>query len=113
MYKERFTSPHALGVERLTGSHRGLYYTNEAQVEVEEEGKETPTTYYEYDVYEVDDVRNGNKVKNDLIEQVHPNGDEIKILRKTLAKLLQVQKKYDNTEFSEFKSYNELANGIE
>lgn len=113
MYKERFLSPHALGVEKLTGGNRGLYYTNETQVEVEEEGKDTPTTYYEYDVYEVDDVRNCNKVKNDLIEQVHPNGDEIKILRKTLAKLLQVQKKYDNAEFSEFKNYNELANSID
>ena len=111
MRQERFNEPHKQGLEKLTGDNTGLVYCNEhTEVVTDEEGKEK--TEYIYDVYEVNDARDPHKVKNEVIENEHPFGDETKILRKTLAKMLKAQKKYDNGDFAEFKQYNEFCEAI-
>ena len=76
----------------------------------DEEGNEK--TEYVYDVYEVSDARDPHKVKNEGIENEHPFGDETKILRKTLAKVLKAQGKYDDADYAEFKQYNEFAESV-
>lgn len=111
MRQERFLEPHKQGLERLTGDNTGLVYCNErTEVVTDENGNEK--TEYVYDVYEVTDARDPHKVKNEVIENEHPFGDETKILRKTLAKMLKDSKKYDNEGFAEFKKYNEFAESI-
>lgn len=117
MYTEQFQERHKKGVVRFTGSNRGLLYTNERQVEVEqapqEEGGETAiVTMWEYDVYEVEDARFPGSAKNQTIESEHPFGDETKILRKTLAKVLKKLSEYDSSDYEEFKRYNEFCEGI-
>lgn len=117
MRQERFKQPHALGIERLTGDNSGLLYANERTEQVpvrNEQGKPTgeTETEYVYDVYELPDARNPRKVKNDVIEDQHPNGDELKILRKTIAKLLKETGLYDLADYAEFKAYNEFAESI-
>ena len=88
MRTERFTEPHKLGLEKLTGDNTGLVYTNErTEVVTDEQGSEH--TEFIYDVYEVNDARDPHKVKNEVINAEHPFGDETKILRKTLAKVLK------------------------
>ena len=97
--------------ERLTGDNTGLVYCNErTEVVTDEEGNEK--TEYIYDVYEVTDARDPHKVKNDVIENEHPDGDETKILRKTLAKVLKAQGEYDSEYYAEFKQYNEFCESI-
>ena len=111
MRQERFNEPHKQGLEKLTGDNSGLVYCNEhTEVATDEQGNEK--TEYVYDVYEVSDARDPHKVKNEVIENEHPFGDETKILRKTLAKVLKAQKKYDNEDFAEFKQYNEFCEAI-
>ena len=111
MYEERFLEPHKQGLERLTGDNTGLVYCNgRTEVVTDEEGNEK--TEYVYDVYEVSDARDPHKVKNDVIESEHPFGDETKILRKTLAKVLKAQGKYDDADYAEFKQYNEFAESV-
>ena len=111
MRQERFLEPHKQGLERLTGDNTGLVYCNErTEVETDEEGNEK--TEYVYDVYEVSDARDPHKVKNEVIEDIHPFGDETKILRKTLAKVLKAQGVYDAPEYAEFKAYNEFAESV-
>ena len=111
MRQERFNEPHKLGLERLTGDNTGLVYTNErSEVVTDEEGREH--TEWVYDVYEVSDARDPHKVKNDVINGEHPFGDELKILRKTLAKMLKAAGTYDSPDFAEFKAYNEFAESI-
>lgn len=111
MRQERFSEPHKQGLERLTGDNTGLVYCNErTEVVTDENGNEK--TEYVYDVYEVADCRDPHKVKNDVIEDIHPNGDETKILRKTLAKVLKAQGLYDDEAYAEFKAYNEFAESI-
>ena len=98
-------------MERLTGDNTGLVYCNErTEVVPDENGNEK--TEYVYDVYEVSDARDPHKVKNDVIENAHPFGDETKIMRKTFAKILKELKKYDDKDFAEFKKYNEFAESI-
>jgi hypothetical protein len=63
-------------------------------------------------VYEVADCRDPHKVKDSVIEQQHPDGDETKILRKTLAKMLKASGQYDSEDYAEFKAYNEFAESI-
>jgi len=63
-------------------------------------------------VYEVTDARDPHKVKNDVIENAHPFGDETKILRKTLAKVLKAQGEYDSEDYAEFKQYNEFCESV-
>lgn len=111
MRQERFTEPHKLGLEKLTGDNTGLVYTNErTEVVTDEQGCEH--TEYVYDVYEVTDARDPHKVKNDVINAEHPFGDETKILRKTLAKVLKASGQYDSEEFAEFKQYNEFCESV-
>jgi len=111
MREERFYEPHKQGLERLTGDNTGLVYCNErTEFEPQEDGTERKV--YVYDVYEVSDSRNPRKVKNDVIEGAHPFGDEIKILRKTLAKVLKETGRYDLPDFTEFRAYNEFAESV-
>lgn len=111
MYEARFTEPHALGVERFNdGSNAGLLYTNERTEQVTNEQGEAVTEYV-YDVYELTDCRQPNKVKNEVIESEHPFGDELKILRKAIRKLLS-DTKYNSDDFAEFRAYNEFAESI-
>ena len=111
MRQERFLEPHKQGLERLTGDNTGLVYCNErTEVVTDEEGNEK--TEYVYDVYEVSDARDPHKVKNEVIEDIHPFGDETKILRKTLAKVLKAQGVYDAPEYAEFNAYNEFAESV-
>ena len=111
MRTERFNEQHALGLVRLDGDNTGLVYTNErTEVVYDEQGNEH--TEWLYDVYEVSDARDPHKVKNDVINDQHPFGDETKILRKTIAKLLKEGGKYDDDEFAEFKTYNEFCENV-
>lgn len=116
MFKETFDERHALGVVRLTGGNRGLFYTNERQetveVPTEEGGEPTTKDVWAYDVYEVEDARSLASVKNGVIGEEHPKGDEQKIDRKAIAKILQHLGLYDDAEFEEFKAYNEFCNTI-
>lgn len=50
--------------------------------------------------------------KNSAVVNEHPYGDEEKILRKTLAKVLKTIGKYDDEEFAEFKAYNEFVDSL-
>ena len=107
---ERFTEPHKQGLEKLTGDNTGLVYCNErTEIIPDEEGEHLE---YVYDVYEVTDARDPHKVKNEVIENEHPFGDETKILRKTLTKVLKATLQYDSAEYTEFKAYNEFAESI-
>ena len=112
MYEERFSEPHKLGLERFNnGDNAGRFFTNERTEQVtDEEGNER--TEYVYDVYEVSDCRDPHQVKNDVITEEHPFGDETKILRKTLAKMLKAAESYDDPHFAEFKAYNEFAESV-
>ena len=111
MRQERFNEPHKQGLEKLTGDNTGLVYCNECtEVVTDEEGNEK--TVYVYDVYEVSDARDPHKVKNEVIESEHPFGDETKILRKTLAKVLKAQGLYDDEAYAEFKAYNEFCESV-
>ena len=112
MYEERFSEPHKQGLERFNnGDKAGRFFTNERVEQVtDEEGNER--NEYVYDVYEVNDCRDPHKVKDSVIEQQHPFGDETKILRKTLAKMLKSQGVYDAQEYAEFKKYNEFAESV-
>ena len=98
MRQERFSEPHKQGLERLTGDNTGLVYCNER-------------TEYVYDVYEVADCRDPHKVKNDIVTAEHPFGDEVKILRKTIRKML-TDAKYNSEDFAEFKAYNEFVESV-
>lgn len=114
MYTERFPEPHKQGLERFTHSNAGRFFTNERTEQVEttaDDGSAVVTTEYVYDVYEVADCRDPHKVKNGVITDVHPFGDEIKILRKTLRKLLS-DTKYNSADFAEFRTYNEFCDSI-
>lgn len=111
MYEERFLEPHKQGLERFNnGDNAGRFFTNERIEQViDEEGNER--NEYVYDVYEVADCRDPHKVKDSVIEQQHPFGDETKILRKTIRKMLS-DAKYNSEDFAEFKAYNEFAESI-
>jgi hypothetical protein len=110
MYQERFTEPHALGLERFTHSNAGRFFCNERTETVADEGGEERIEYV-YDVYEVADCRDPHKVKNEVISTEHPFGDELKILRKTIRKIL-TDTKYNSEAFAEFKAYNEFAESV-
>jgi len=117
MYQVTLEKRHKTGIVRLTGSNAGLLYCNERQVEVEdpaaEEGGEAVVKpMWAYDVYEIEDARYPGKAKCSAIETEHPDGDETKILRKTLAKVLKKLGDYYTDDFEEFKQYNEFAEAI-
>ena len=111
MYEERFLEPHKQGLERFNNEdNAGRFFTNERIEQVtDEEGNER--NEYVYDVYEVGDARDPHKVKNDVINSEHPHGDELKILRKTIRKIL-TDAKYNSEAFAEFKAYNDFAESI-
>ena len=110
MRQERFNEPHKLGLERLTGDNTGLVYANERKEKVtDESGKER--IEYVYDVYEVSDARDPHKVKSEVINSEHPFGDELKILRKTIRKML-TDTKYNSDQYAEFKAYNEFVESL-
>lgn len=111
MREERFYEPHKQGLERLTGDNTGLVYCNE-RIELEPQEDGTEREVYVYDVYEVNDTRDPHKVKNDVISNEHPFGDETKILRKTLAKVLKATGQYDSNDYAEFKQYNDFCENI-
>lgn len=112
MYEERFSEPHKQGLERFNnGDNAGRFFTNERVEQVTDEEGNTRNEYV-YDVYEVADCRDPHKVKNEVIESEHPFGDETKILRKTLAKMLKTSGQYDSEDYAEFKAYNEFAESI-
>ena len=103
MYEERFTERHKQGLLRLTGGNAGLVYTNERK-----DGNE-----WVYDVYEVSDSRTPALAKNSVIGAEHPDGDEQKIVRKALAKVLKAIGGYDSADFAEFKRYHEFVEALE
>ena len=112
MYEERFSEPHKQGLERFNnGDNAGRFFTNERIEQVTDEEGNTRNEYV-YDVYEVADCRDPHKVKNEVIESEHPFGDETKILRKTMAKMLKASGQYDSEDYAEFKAYNEFAESI-
>jgi len=108
MRTERFNSPHQLGLERLTGDNTGLVYSNERIVQVEDPETGALREEYVYDVYEVGDARDPHKVKNDIINGMHPDGDELKILRKTIRKMMS-DEQYNSEAYAEFRAYNDFA----
>ena len=111
MYEERFSEPHKQGLERFNnGDNAGRFFTNERIEQVTDEEGNTRNEYV-YDVYEVADCRDPHKVKNSIINEEHPFGDELKILRKTIRKIL-TDTKYNSEAFAEFKAYNEFAESI-
>lgn len=111
MYTERFSEPHKLGLERFTNSNAGRFFINERTEQVSDQETGYEHTEYIYDVYEVADCRDPHKVKNEVITSEHPFGDEKKILRKTIRKMLS-ETKYNSDDFAEFRAYNEFAESI-
>jgi hypothetical protein len=111
MYEERFTEPHKQGLERFTNSNAGRFFTNERIEQVIDQETGYLRTEYVYDVYEVADCRQPNKVKNSIITEEHPFGDEKKILRKTIRKMLS-ETKYHSEDFAEFRAYNEFCESV-
>lgn len=111
MYTERFTEPHKQGLERFTNSNAGRFFTSERTEQVTDPETQEKHTEYVYDVYEVADCRDPHKVKNGVITDVHPFGDETKILRKTIRKMLS-EAKYNSDDFAEFRAYNEFCESV-
>jgi len=116
MYEQEFTERHKLGLERLTGGNRGLVFTNERRATREvatEEGEPQTVEVWVYDVYEVDDARTAASTKNAVITAMYPLGDEPKLLRKAVARLLKAVGEYDTADNAEFKRYHETAEALE
>ena len=118
MYEVMFDERHKLGLERLTGGNRGIVYANERKVMVdipaeEDGGEAVQVEKWAYDAYEVDDARSSSLAKNSVIGEEHPAGDEQKILRKTLAKVLRKLGEYDTEDNAEFKQYDQFAEALE
>lgn len=117
MYTEHLEQRHKTGIMRLTGGNKGLLYANERQVEVEvpaseDGGEATARLMWAYDVYEIDDARQPGRAKCEAIEAEHPFGDEQKIVRKALARVLRKLGDYDGDDYAEFRAYNEFAEAI-
>lgn len=112
MYTANFPEKQALGLHKLTGDNSGEVLTNEREVKVTDPETQEERTEYQYDIYQVNDARDPHKVKDSVISEIHPNGDETKILRKTLAKVLKATLQYDSAEYAEFKAYNEFAESV-
>ena len=113
MYTANFPEKQALGLHKLTGDNSGEVFTNEREVKVTDPETQEERTEYQYDIYQVPDSRDPHKVKDSVISEIHPNGDEVKILRKTLAKMLKTDGSYDDAMYTEFKAYNEFAESID
>lgn len=117
MYQETSFQPHALGLEKLTGSNRGLYYTNEQVEQVPNPNADTDgedlVPQYTYDVYEVEDARFPDGVKDEVVTQRYPRDKEHQLLRKFLAATLKELKLYDDNRFAEFKDYNDFVESVQ
>ena len=113
MYTANFPEKQDLGLHKLTGDNSGEVFTNEREVKVTDPETQEERTEYKYDIYQVPDARDPHKVKDSVISEIHPNGDETKILRKTLAKVLKASLQYDSEDYKEFKAYNEFAESID
>ncbi len=116
MYQITDFHHHAIGLEKLTGSNRGLYYTNEQVEQVpnpnaEEDGEEM-VDQYTYDVYEVSDARYPDGVKDEVVTQRYPRDEEHKILRKTLAAVIKELNLSDSPSFKDFCDYNNFVESI-
>ncbi|GAY28412.1 hypothetical protein [Prevotella sp. MGM1] len=116
MYQITDFHPHALGLEKLTGSNRGLFYTNEQVEQVptlnaDEDGEEM-VNQYTYDVYEVSDARFPDGVKDEIVTQRYPRDEEHKMLRKTLAEVIKELKLSDSPQFKEFMNYNDFVESL-
>ena len=111
MRTERFLEQHRLGFIRLTGDNSGLYYTNERKEDATDVDGNA-VTWWMYDVYPIDDMRFPDKGKSEVIKQEYPHDKELKILRKTIAKLLRNAGEYDTDDFAEFKKYNEFSDDV-
>ena len=112
MYTERFEQRHKIGLERLTGGNRGLVFCNERTETVLDENDQE-TQYWVYDVYEVSDARSPKLAKNSIIDEQHPFGDENKILRKALSRVLKKLGEYESQENAEFREYDEFVESLE
>jgi len=112
MYKEQFDNRHKLGLERLTGDNGGRVFANERQETVETEDGTTKTVWA-YDVYEVSDARNPYAAKDAVIRENYPAGDEQKVVRKAITKILCHFGIYDAADFEQFKTYNELCEAVD
>lgn len=94
------------------GDNAGRFYCNERTEQVTDPETGAERREYVYDVYEVSDCRDPHKVKNEIIGTEHPFGDETKILRKTLAKVLRASGEYESATFDEFRAYNEFCESV-
>lgn len=117
MYIEKLEERHKTGLVRLTGGNRGLVYCNERQEQVEvpsaeDGGKPQARLLWVYDVYEVDDAREPGKAKCAAIETEHPYGDEQKLMRKALAKVLRKLGDYDTDDMAEFRRYDQFCEAL-
>ena len=112
MYTANYPEKQALGLHKLTGDNSGEVFTNEREVKVTDPETQEERTEYQYDIYQVPDARDPHKVKDSVISEIHPDGDEVKILRKTLAKVLKASLLYDTEDYKEFKAYNEFAESV-
>lgn len=112
MYTETSNEKIALGLHKLTGSNRGLYYANEREetttVETSD-GQAAERIQYVYDVYEIPDARFPDAVKDAIVSQSKPCNAEHKILRKAIATIAKALDVYDSDTLAEFKAYNEFV----
>lgn len=105
--------PQQLGLHRFNnGDNGGRFFSNERTETVSDPETGEEHTAYVYDIYNVQDARQPNKVKDAVISEEHPFGDEQKILRKTLAKVLRLMNQYDSQDFAEFRAYNEFCERV-
>ena len=115
MYNVILDEPHKLGLEKLTGSNRGLFYINEKMMDFPSDAlsdSNSAKQKYQPDVYAVEDARFSDAVKDDVITQQFPRDEEHKILRKTLANIISRLSLVDDAEFAEFKEYNDFVESI-
>jgi len=112
MFTETSSEKKVLGLHKLTGSNRGLYYANEREETVmveNSEGQQEEGKQYVYDVYEIPDARFPDAVKDAIVRQTHPCDAEHKILRKAVAIIARELDIYNREDLAEFKAYNEFV----
>ena len=112
MYQEQTKERQQIGIERLSGGHRGLLRINEKEVVVVDPETNIGHTEYTYDVYEIENCGTARQVKNAVVTEEHPFGDEHKILRKTLAFVLNQMELMQDPRVAEFKSYHEFVESL-
>lgn len=98
MWQETFDEKHKQGLERLTGGNKYRLYINES----ENDGQ------YTYDVYEFQTKPTDAQIKSVIISDNYSLEEEVKILRKTIAALLNA----NSVEVEEFSAYNDKVESI-